>query len=60
MQVERLFLFDNVLSGSGFPAAWLRLGAFPKLQAFAVNGNPGLTGTIPANLTLAWSHLSSL
>jgi len=60
LQVTGLYLFDNSLTGPGFPAAWLRPGALAKLQAFAVNGNPGLTGAIPASLTLAWSHLSSL
>lgn len=58
LQVVRLLLKGNHLSGPAFPATWLMPGALPKLTWFDMQGNSGLTGTLPASLS--WPSLSEL
>ena len=58
VQVERLALGGNALTGPAFPAGWLQLGAMPNLLTLSLHGSPGLTGTLPA--TLSWPKLEFL
>jgi len=51
-------LSNNSLTGDAVPASWLQPGAFPRLIELGVAGNPGLTGTLPGNLS--WPALSTM
>ena len=56
VQVAVLSLCGNKLSGPAFPAAWLQPGAMDALQYLCLSGNPGITGTLPANLSWPMLH----
>ena len=58
MQVSTLGLSDNLLTGPAFPAAWTQPGAMAQLYELKLSGNPGLTGSLPANLS--WPMLTNL
>ena len=58
LQVQRLSLASNQLTGPAFPPAWLEPGSLPSLSALFLSGNVGLTGTLPASLP--WPNLQSL
>ena len=40
----------NFLTGPAFPPAFLAPGALPQLSSYDVEGNVGLTGTLPTTL----------
>ena len=58
LQATDIMLENNTLTGPAFPPGWLLPGAMPGLKVFSVQDNPGLTGTLPANLN--WTLLSDL
>jgi len=58
VQLAVLSLANNSLSGPAFPPAWLEPEALPRLIVLDVAGNPGLGGTLPANLS--WPFIDAL
>ena len=56
MQPIELLLGNNSLTGPTFPSAWLQPGSMHRLETLHLLGNPGLQGTLPANLSwpLLW------
>ena len=58
MQAESLGLADNLLTGPAFPLDWTMPGALPSLTNLGLTGNPGLTGTLPPDLS--WPKLNWL
>lgn len=58
LQAELLVVASNNLSGPVFPDAWLQPGALPRLESLELGGNPGLAGSLPANLS--WPSLTRL
>jgi len=58
LQAYAIRMSNNSLSGLLFPAGWLQEGAFSALRRLYLDGNAGLTGTLPASL--AWPYLETL
>lgn len=57
-QVRTLVLRNNSLAGPAIPPAWLEPGAMSNLEHLDISMNPGLSGTLPANLP--WPRLRDL
>lgn len=51
LQAFALSLPNNSLTGPAFPPAWLAPGMLPHMRFFDISGNPGIIGTLPANLS---------
>ncbi|PSC75913.1 5 -nucleotidase isoform B [Micractinium conductrix] len=49
-QLVSLSVRKNFLTGPAFPPAFLAPGALPQLSSYDVEGNVGLTGTLPTTL----------
>jgi len=58
LQVKQLLLSGNGLEGPALPASWLEPAALPALEVLQLDGNPGLSGSLPP--TLAWKRLQRL
>jgi hypothetical protein len=58
VQVQRLTLTSNQLTGPAFPPAWLEPGSLTSLTALFLSGNAALSGTLPPSMP--WLNLQSL